>query len=208
MPTEIVVPNMSVGQEQSRYLSKYVLTVDCSTGKLTLVPISSSPTTPLPSNEALNPPVNQDRIIGPPEPTSSNSNEVTRLIQEVQSLPLATPLTSNEVPFRSVTPEEVLPHPQVPQTGPRVPRNKNRGASRVLTNSPEMAKLKESYDTKVLKENKRLLKESNITNITKKVKCLRYGRILPQQLIGYISMLSLRINNVSTFFVIWCAGFR
>lgn len=39
-------------------------------------------------------------------------------------------------------------------------KNRNRGASRVLTNSPEMAKLKDSYDLKVLKETNRLSKES------------------------------------------------
>ncbi|KZR99928.1 Uncharacterized protein APZ42_004009, partial [Daphnia magna] len=37
---------------------------------------------------------------------------------------------------------------------------RNRGASRVLTNSPEIAKLKATYNLKVLKETNRLLKKS------------------------------------------------
>ncbi|KZR96142.1 Uncharacterized protein APZ42_009688 [Daphnia magna] len=70
-------------------------------------------------------------------------------------LPLTlTEMPSNELPRKSFTPEEVLPHPRVAQTGPRVPRNTNRGSSRVLTNSPEIAKLKEAHNAKVLKETK------------------------------------------------------
>jgi hypothetical protein len=60
------------------------------------------------------------------------------------------------------TPEEVLPHPRVAQTGPRAPKkNKNKGSSRVLTNSTEIAKLKEAHNAKVLKENNRVLRENN-----------------------------------------------
>ncbi|EFX76848.1 hypothetical protein DAPPUDRAFT_322057 [Daphnia pulex] len=71
---------------------------------------------------------------------------------------LATPLTSNGIPG---TPEEVVPHPRVAKTGPRLSKNMNRGASHVLINSPEIAKLKDTYyDLKVLKETNRLLKES------------------------------------------------
>jgi hypothetical protein len=66
-------------------------------------------------------------------------------------------LTSNGVPG---TPEEVVPHPRVAQTGPRISKNMNRGTSHVLNNSPEIAKLKDTYDLKVLKETNRLLKES------------------------------------------------
>nr|CAH0101770.1 unnamed protein product [Daphnia galeata] len=73
---------------------------------------------------------------------------------------LATPSSSNGVPATHLTPEEVVPHPRVVQTGPRMSKNRNRGASRVLTNSPEMAKLKDSYNLKVLKETNRLSKES------------------------------------------------
>ena len=64
----------------------------------------------------------------------------------IPTTPLPPP---NEEPLRRpVTPEEVMPHPRVAKTGPRQPRAKNRGASRVLTNSPEMAKLEEAYDAK------------------------------------------------------------
>ena len=66
---------------------------------------------------------------------------------------------SNELPRKRFTPEEVLPHPRVAQTGPRVPKkNKNRGFSRVLTNSSEIAKLKEAHNKKVLKENNCVLR--------------------------------------------------
>jgi len=69
----------------------------------------------------------------------------------IPTTPLPPP---NEEPLRRpVTPEEVMPHPRVAKTGPRQPRAKNRGASRVLTNSPEMAKLEETYDAKKKKEN-------------------------------------------------------
>lgn len=80
----------------------------------------------------------------------------------VRSAVLPTTLTetpSNELPRKRFTPEEVLPHPRVAQTGPRVPKkNKNRGSSRVLTNSSEIAKLKEAHNTKVLKENNCILR--------------------------------------------------
>jgi hypothetical protein len=82
----------------------------------------------------------------------------------VRSAVLPTTLTempSNELPRKRFTPEEVLPHPRVAQTGPRVPRNKNRGSSRVLTNSLEIAKLKEAHNAKVLKEKNRILRENN-----------------------------------------------
>ncbi|KAK4030949.1 hypothetical protein OUZ56_024376 [Daphnia magna] len=37
-------------------------------------------------------------------------------------------MPSNELPrLKTFTPEEVLPHPRVAQTEPRVPRNTNRG---------------------------------------------------------------------------------
>jgi hypothetical protein len=71
----------------------------------------------------------------------------------VRSVVLQTTLTAtpyNELPRERFTPQEVLPHPRITQTGPRVPKkNKNRGSSRVLTNSPEIAKLKEAHNTKV-----------------------------------------------------------
>lgn len=69
-------------------------------------------------------------------------------------------MPSNELPRKSFTPEEVLPHPRFAQTGPRVPRNTNRGSSRVLTNSPEIAQLKEAHNAKVLKEHNRILREN------------------------------------------------
>jgi hypothetical protein len=70
-------------------------------------------------------------------------------------------MPSNELLRKSFTPEEVLPHPRVAQTGPRVSSNKNRGSSRLLTNSPEIAKLKDAHNAKVLKENNRFLGENN-----------------------------------------------
>ena len=90
-------------------------------------------------------------------PISTSSTLLTSAV-----LPLSiTEKPSNELPRKSFTPEEVLPHPRVAQTGPRVPRNKNRGSSRVLTNSPKIAKLKEAHNVKVLKENNRILRENN-----------------------------------------------
>lgn len=90
-------------------------------------------------------------------PISTSSTLLTSPV-----LPLSiTEKPSKELPRKSFTPEEVLPHPRVAQTGPRVPRNKNRGSSRVLTNSPEIAKLKEAHNVKELKEKNRILRENN-----------------------------------------------
>ncbi|EFX68885.1 hypothetical protein DAPPUDRAFT_114147 [Daphnia pulex] len=83
----------------------------------------------------------------------------------IRSAVLPTTLTETpliELPRKRFTPEEMLPHKRVAQTGPRVPKkNKNRGSSRVLTNSPDIAKLKEAHNAKVLKENNRVLKKNN-----------------------------------------------
>lgn len=75
---------------------------------------------------------------------------------------------------RNVTPADVIPHPQVPQTGPRVSRFKNRGSSRVLTSTPEMIRIKESYKEKMEKENRvALRKNGNVKkNNSKKTKSL------------------------------------
>lgn len=140
MPTGMTASNMSAIQGQLKSGS-YILTVD-SSGNLTFTPTSTTSMAPLPSAEARSLAVNQGCPL------------------------LSTPSTSLEAPRQNVTPEEVLPHPRVAQIGPRITRSKNRGSSRVLTNSPEMARLKETYDAKVLKESNQLLKESS--NIPKK----------------------------------------
>ncbi|KZR96306.1 Uncharacterized protein APZ42_009431 [Daphnia magna] len=91
--------------------------------------------------------------------TTISTSSSTLLRSAVLPLTL-TEMPSNELHRKSFTPEEVLPHLRVAQTGPRVPRNTNRGSSRVLTNSPEIAKLKEAHNAKVLKEHNRILREN------------------------------------------------
>ena len=151
---------MAVCQAPLNIVSKYVLDVNCSTGKVTLTLSQTPPMTLSPSNEGLVQSLHQYDVRCPTERNLSTSNDVQRpcFTKEQSSCQqLASPLTSHGVPG---TPEEVVPHPRVAQTGQRLSKNMNRGASHVLNNSPEIAKLKDTYDLKVLKETYRLLKES------------------------------------------------
>ncbi|KZS03743.1 Uncharacterized protein APZ42_033455 [Daphnia magna] len=101
-----------------------------------------------------------------PSTSTSQEDGITLLRSAVLPLTL-TEMPSNELPrLKTFTPEEVLPHPRVAQTEPRVPRNTNRGSSRVLTNSPEIAKLKEAHKAKVLKEHNHILRENKKFSIT------------------------------------------
>ncbi len=119
MPMGMSASTMSTLQGQLQRGS-YILTVDCS-GKLTFTPMSTATN------------------IG-----SSPFNEAGSLSMDQKRPSQPTPSTSYDIPRRNVTPEEVLPHPRVAQIGPRITRSKNRGSSRVLANSPEMARLKEN----------------------------------------------------------------
>jgi hypothetical protein len=161
LPIEINASHVAVCQAPLNIVSKYFLDVNCSIGKVTLTSSQTPPMTLSPSNEGLVQSVHQDDVRCPTERNPSTSNDAQRpcFTKEQSSCQqLATPLTSNGVPG---TPEEVVPHPRVAQTGPRLSKNMNRGASHVLTNPPKIAKLKDIYyDLKCLKETNRLLKES------------------------------------------------
>ena len=154
VPVGIGAPHMSLSEGQLNSGSQYLLTVDC-TGKVALAPISTHHVTPLPSDDTLGLSVNQEGIIFAPQPTPSTFNEVagSQYLNRNEVHSHTTPSTSDGAPRRHVTPEEVVPHPRVAQNGPRITRSKNRGASRVLTNSPEIARIKETYDAKVFKKN-------------------------------------------------------
>ena len=116
------------------------------------------------SNVAVSPSAVQEM-----NPSSSNENRVQPFLANVDTQLQSTPLLPRRaaVPRRHVSPEEVFPHPQVSQSGPRVARGKNLGKSRVLTDDDEMAVLKESHDLKVAKEGKRVLKENYKANALK-----------------------------------------
>ena len=63
-------------------------------------------------------------------------------------------------------PQDILPLPQVAQSGPRDPKpNKRLGASRCLTSSPEMKRIREEYDEKQRKQKE--TENRKKTNVTK-----------------------------------------
>ncbi|KZR96352.1 Uncharacterized protein APZ42_009355, partial [Daphnia magna] len=89
---------------------------------VTVTSFQTPPTIPSPSNEGLAQSVNQDHVRCN-ERNPSTSNYVQRPCftkDKISCQQLATPSTSNGVPGTHLTPEEVVPHPRVAQTGPRL----------------------------------------------------------------------------------------
>lgn len=163
----------SISSSQENVVSRYLLTYH-STGTATLVPMivpsaTATPPTIATINEATeisdtstNVPLSSSEISLP--------SGVDPVVSQSQFTPV--PLRRIAVPRTHVTPDEVLPHPRVDQTGQRNPRAKNRGSSRVLTDENELQVLKETHDAKVAKEQKQMLKESNKKNVLKENKRL------------------------------------
>ncbi len=141
-------------------MSQYLLSVS-PTGKLTLTPITISavaqPASTSSSHETSTPcatPVlsneHQDQLLPSTAGPSTNATFQSPLIQSPEEL-LQTPVSfSGPISF---SPQDILPLPQVAQSGPRVTKpNKRLGASRCLTSSPEMKRIREQFDEKQRKE--------------------------------------------------------
>lgn len=76
---------------------------------------------------------------------------------------LMTPISFSE--HASFRPQDILPLPQVSQNGPRVSKpNKRLGASRCLTSSPEMKRIREQFDEKQRKEKQSENRKRNSKN--------------------------------------------
>ena len=92
------------------------------------------------------------------------------VVSQSQSTPV--PLRRIAASRTHVTPDEVLLHPRVDQTGQRNHRAKNRGSSRVFTDENELDEqlLKETHNAKVTEEQKHILKKSNKTKVLKENK--------------------------------------
>lgn len=144
-------------QTQEAPKSQYLLIVS-SAGKLTLTPItiasvlqeaSSSSSCQMVSSQITSS-HKQQQGSSPSLSTTAPSTVTTSPIPRTEML-LSTPIKFVEpVSFR---PHDILPQPQVAQSGPRVPKpNKRLGAARCLTSSPEMKRIREQYDEKQRKE--------------------------------------------------------
>lgn len=163
----------SIWSSQGTVVSRYLLTYD-STGTATLVPFLVPCTTETPPATAT---INEASDISHTStsvPLSSSEISLQSVVEQVVSQSQSTPVPLRRIaaPRRHVTPEEVLPHPRIDQTGPRNPRAMNRGSSRVLTDDNELQIIKETHDAKVAKKNKQILKNSNKTNALKENKRL------------------------------------
>ncbi len=161
----------SISSSQETVLSRYLLTYH-STGTANLVPIivpSATPPTTATINEALDITHTSTNV-----PLSSSEISLQSVVEQVVCQYQSTPVPTRRIaaPRRHVTPEEVLPHPRVDQTGPRNPRAKNRGSSRVLTDDNELEIIKGTHDAKVAKEQKQISKDLNKTNALKENKRL------------------------------------
>ena len=139
-------------------LSQYLLSVSPA-GKLTLTPIAiaavgqeapSSASCEIIERAVTQGATTEQQQPAPSPSTTAHSTAATSPIPSPEML-LSTPVSFCEpVVFR---PHDILPLPQVAQTGPRVPKpNKRLGASRCHTSSPEMRRIREQYDEKQRKE--------------------------------------------------------
>ena len=118
-------------------------------------PDEEQTTTPIPSTAQLFDDEDVTFLSPSPSPVDSGGRGTT-----VQQLCLiATPVASTE--RRHFRPHDILPHPQVEQTGPREPakNNKRLGYARCLTDSPEMKKAKEVHEEKLRKLEKQSSKK-------------------------------------------------
>jgi hypothetical protein len=163
----------SISSSQGNVVSRYLLTYH-STGTATLVPIIGPSATETPPNIAT---INEAPEISQTSadvPISSSEISLQSGVEPFVSQTQFTPVALRRIaaPRTHVSPDEVLPHPRVDQTGPRNPRAKNRGSSRVLTDENELQLLKETHDAKVAKEQKQMLNESNKKNVLKENKRL------------------------------------
>ncbi len=146
---------------QEAPLSQYLLSVS-SIGKLTLTPItiaasvqqlpvsSSSEMLSTCPTQIIETEQQQTSIIGSSS-TISHSSIATSSNQSSPELLLSTPVSFCEP--HSFRPHDILPLPQVAQSGPRVTKpNKRFGSSRCLTSFPEMRRLREEHDEKQRKQ--------------------------------------------------------
>lgn len=136
--------------------SHYLLTVS-SAGQLTLSPINVSPVSQLQESRSSEitssspTPIiqtEQERTTSTGSP--STINEMSSPTSSLPNQPNPKLLLTTPVSFRephSFRPHDILQLPQVAQNGPRNSnRNKRLGASRCLTSSPEMKRIREEHE--------------------------------------------------------------
>lgn len=129
----------SISSSQGTVVSRYLLTYD-STGTATLVPfLVPCPNETPPATAKINE-TSEISHTSTSVPLSLSEISLQSVVEQIVSQSQSTPVPPRRiaVPRRHVTPEEVLTHPRVDQTGPRSPRAKNRGSSRVLTDDNEL----------------------------------------------------------------------
>ncbi len=163
IPPSLPIPEKIV-QTQEAPKNKYLLSVS-SARKLTSTPItiasvlqeaSSSSSCQMISSQITSSSHKQQQGPSPSLSTTAPSTAGTFPNSKNRKMLLSTPVLFCE-PV-SFGPHDILPLPQVAQSGPRVPKpNKRLGSARCITSSPKMKRIREKYDEKQLKENRKTI---------------------------------------------------
>ena len=116
-----------------------------------------SPSTPIPERERTlsraTPIQEREQTLSPATPIQETEGNISQLSNH-QVILCSTPVSGDG--RRHFRPSEILPIPQVAQTGPRVQQpNKRLGKARNLTSEPELKRIKEAYEEKLLKQKKK-----------------------------------------------------
>lgn len=171
MPSSIAAQHTTVATQEPPK-SHYLLTVS-SAGQLTLSPISVSPVAQPqagPSSEirssSSTPIIQTEHERTTPTGSPSTINDMASTTASLPNQLSPQQLLTTPVKFRephSFRPQDLLQLPQVAQNGPRNSNhNKRLGASRCLTSSPEIKRIREEHEEKERKlkaaENRKIAK--------------------------------------------------